>query len=75
MNSLLPVQDLKGTLERLYFDMEEDGLYSVVMGDLNDQGELLSFKPTGNNDAKKVLATVADVIEFFIQQSQTPLYL
>ncbi|MCW3107313.1 MAG: hypothetical protein JWQ09_1819 [Segetibacter sp.] len=59
----------KGNVRKaVIFEMEEDGLYSIVMGDLTDKDNLLSFKPTGNSDAKKVLATVADIIEFFIQQ-------
>lgn len=51
------------------FELEEDGLYSVVLGDLNENGQLQAFRPTGNHDAKKVLATVANIIEFFMGQN------
>jgi hypothetical protein len=62
----------KGVITKaVFFDVEEDGLYSVVMGDLNEQGQLMDFQPTGNGDAKKVLATVADIIEYFLEQKPT----
>ncbi len=60
----------KGDVHKVVvFDFEEDGLYSVILGDVNEKGQLQSFTLTGNNDAKKVLATVADIIEYFIEHN------
>ncbi len=59
----------KGEISKgVIFEMEDDGLYSVIMGDLDENGELKPLQPTGNGDAKKVLATVADIIEYFVER-------
>lgn len=48
--------------------MEDDDYYSATLGNLNGKGQIRIFKPTGNGDAKKVLATVANIIEFFMRK-------
>ncbi|WP_121354849.1 DUF6934 family protein [Flavisolibacter nicotianae] len=59
----------KGSVRKgVIFKDEDDDVYSISMGDLDAHDQIQNFDPTGNNDARKVMATCADIIDYFLEQ-------
>ncbi|WP_157488268.1 DUF6934 family protein [Dyadobacter crusticola] len=57
----------KIVIKKVEFVSIADGLYNLAFGDLNSTGALDDMVTTNNNDMKKVLATVIQIVRIFLE--------
>lgn len=56
-------------LKRVSFSKtEQDGVYNLALGDVDENNEMDDYAVTGNGDRNKILATVASIVEAYTKK-------